>query len=63
MGEETVAVAEVKNPWDGCCGDGCWRGHLCQYHEGFRAGQDSLENMIADLRQTIRQLTDMDGGV
>jgi hypothetical protein len=59
MGEEDMAVAPVGN---GCCGDSAWRGYLCQYHEGFRAGQDSLENMIADLRQTIRQLTDMDGG-
>lgn len=22
----------------GCCGDDSWRGHFCQYHEGYLDG-------------------------
>lgn len=59
MGEEDMAVAAIGN---GCCGDSAWRGHLCQYHEGYRAAQDVYEAEIADLRQTIRELTDLGWG-
>jgi hypothetical protein len=27
---------------DGCCTDPSWRGHLCQYHQGYADGIDMV---------------------
>jgi hypothetical protein len=37
---ELLQASLNANP--GCCGDFLWRGHLCQYHEGFVDGMHAL---------------------
>lgn len=33
----------------GCCGDDRWRGHLCQYHDGFYDGVEAaLQEILGD---------------
>jgi hypothetical protein len=34
-----VAESQSLQP-DGCCSADTWRGHLCQYHQGFEDGID-----------------------
>lgn len=39
---------------DGCCSTDTWRGHLCQYHQGFEDGID----IVLDRLRAIREMTD-----
>lgn len=34
-----AALAHAKGV--GCCGGDAWRGHLCEYHQGFEDGYDA----------------------
>lgn len=33
---------------DGCCSDPSWRGHLCQYHQGYADGIDMVLTRMRD---------------
>jgi hypothetical protein len=36
----------VKAEAEGCCGDDPNRGYLCQYHDGFAAGVETVLDLI-----------------
>lgn len=42
--EAEIVATEVSRP--DCCGNDKWRGHLCQYHQGFDDGTAVALDMI-----------------
>jgi hypothetical protein len=48
MVDYLVAKSQALQP-DGCCADPSWRGHLCQYHLGYRDGMEEL----LDIHRTV----------
>lgn len=39
-GDPALEAALVHSALGDCCGNAAWRGHLCQYHEGYEDGYD-----------------------
>lgn len=51
--DELIArlIAESQG-WqqDGCCSSDTWRGHLCQYHAGYRDALELVSDRLRDRR-------------
>lgn len=39
---------------DGCCSTDTWRGHLCQYHQGFEDGVDVVLDRLHAIDDALR---------
>lgn len=37
---EALVRDSQEAAWDRCCLQPSWRGHLCQYHQGYEDGAD-----------------------
>ena len=48
-----VAISQRQQA-DGCCGDPSWRGHLCQYHQGYADGIDVVLERMNAIREMLR---------
>lgn len=40
-GVEDVIAVHRPSVIGSCCGNEAWRGHLCQYHEGYMDGYEA----------------------
>ena len=48
-----VAESQSMQP-NGCCADASWRGHLCQYHQGYEDGIDVVLERLRAIEQMMR---------
>ena len=47
---ERLVRASIDRQPNGCCGNDAWRGHLCQYHEGYEDGLNKAQELLGEAK-------------
>lgn len=43
---DRLVAENIAEQNGGCCGGPDWRGHLCQYHQGYESGLDRARTFM-----------------